>query len=86
VYPPETHAGPHGPVVSRELEFVCLELIAAARVEAYQAGDRTVMVLFQGADAELEDRRPVLDAMTASLEVAGGDAPLWPDADDLFGG
>ena len=69
IYPTETHAGPHGPVLSRDVEFVCLELIAGARVEAFQAGERTAMVLFQAADAELETVRPVLDAMTASVEI-----------------
>lgn len=83
-YPAETTAGPFGPAVSREVEFVCLELIAAARVAAYRAGDRTVMTLFQCADVELESRRPLLDAMTASLEVAAPDAAPWPDG--LFRG
>lgn len=86
IYPAETFAGPEGQGVRRDIEFVCLELIAAAHVEAFEAGGRTVMVLSQGADAELEERQPVLDAMTASIEVTGegsGSSP-WPD--ELFGG
>lgn len=82
VYPLTTTPGPHGPVSSREIEFVCLELIATAKVEAYQIGDRTAMILFQCADAELETQRPILDAMTASLRI-GGDPPS-PSLGDLF--
>ena len=78
-YPAETNEGPSGPVVSREVEFVCLELIAVARVSSYRAGGRTVMVLFQSADAELEARRPLLAAMTASLKVASDDSSPWPE-------
>ena len=87
VYPVETNAGSRGTVFSRDLEFVCLELIAAARIEAYQTGEATVMVLFQGDDAELESRRPVLDAMTASVAFHSGETPTdWPDPDDLLPG
>jgi len=84
VYPLETKSGPHGPIVTRDLEFVCLELIAAAHVEAYETGGKTVMVLFQAADAELGTRRAVLDAMTASVEVEPEAKPDWPD--DVFSG
>ena len=79
VYPVETKEGPSGLVVSRDLEFVCLELIAAAHVEAFETGGKTVLVLFQGSDAELGDRRAVLDAMTASIEVDPDPEPDWPD-------
>ncbi len=82
VYPVETKTGPHGPVVSRDLEFVCLELIAAAHVEAYETGGKTVLVLYQASDAELVKRRDVLDAMTASVQVAEVTEPSWPD--DVF--
>ncbi len=84
VYPVETNSGPHGTVVSRDLEFVCLELIAAAHVEAYETGGKTVLVLFQASDAELGERRAVLDAMTASVEVEPETEPDWPD--DVFAG
>ncbi|MBA3314079.1 MAG: hypothetical protein M3552_09585 [Planctomycetota bacterium] len=79
VYPVEIKTGPRGSVVTRDLEFVCLELIAAAHVESFETGGKTVLVLFQASDAELESSRPVLDAMTASLEVAESSAPAWPD-------
>jgi hypothetical protein len=88
VYPPETRADTRGTVLSRDLEFVCLELIAAARIESFQTGGATVLVLFQGSDVELESRRPILDAMTASIEVAhaGDNTPDWPDVDELLPG
>jgi len=78
-YPSETADGPAGPVVSREVEFVCLELIATARVAAWRSGDRTVMTLFQAADVELEARRPLLEATAASLDVTASEPPTpWP--------
>jgi hypothetical protein len=83
VYPAQTKTGPSGTVVSREIEFVCLELIAAAHIEAYETGAQTVLILFQASDAELKTRRDVLDAMTASVQVAEDETPAWPD--DLFG-
>jgi len=87
VYPPETRSDVRGSILSRDLEFVCLELIAAARMESFQTGGVTVLVLFQGSDAELESRRPILDAMTASVEVAAtDDVAEWPDVDDLLPG
>lgn len=84
VYPVETKNGPHGPIVTRDLEFVCLELIAAAHVEAFETGGKTVLVLFQASDAELGTRRAVLDAMTASIEIEAAPEPEWPD--DVFSG
>lgn len=81
-YPARTTEGPSGPVVTREVEFVCLELIAAARIAAYRAGDATVMILVQGSDAELEERGPDFEMMTASLAVSGDRPRAWPD--DLF--
>lgn len=83
VYPLQQKTGAHGSVVARDLEFVCLELIAAAHVEAFESGGNTVLVLFQASDAELASRRHVLDAMTASLQVTAGNETLWPE--DLFG-
>lgn len=77
VYPSETVEGPYGPVVSREVEFVCLELIAMARVAAWRSGGQTVMTLYQAADVELESRRPLLEAMAASLEVES-EPSTWP--------
>lgn len=85
VYPSETRSEPRGTVVGRDLEFVCLELIAAARIEAFQSGDATVMVLFQGSDAELASHRPLLDAMTASVKVEGDERSTgWSALDDLL--
>lgn len=78
VYPTEEEPGPFGPVVTGELEFVLFELIAAAWVRSYRVGERTVLILFQGADQELQTRRPVLDAMTASVRIEAVEAPEWP--------
>ena len=80
VYPAEERTSAAGPAVAREVEFVCFELIAAAHVRAYRAGERTVLVLFQGSDEELETRRPVLDAMTDSVRVEADGSPVWPPA------
>ncbi len=80
VYPAEQEAGPFGPVVTCEVEFVLFELIAAAAVRSYRVGDRSVLVLHQGSDQELETRRPVLNAMTASVRIEATDVPVWPPA------
>jgi hypothetical protein len=63
---------------------VCLELIAAAHIESWEVAGKTVLVLFQASDAELGTRRSVLDAMSASLDIAEDPEPPWPD--DVFSG
>lgn len=82
IYPLNSTPGPQSPVFSREIEFVCLELIVTAKVEAYQAGSRTAMVLFQLSDTEIETHRSALDAMTASLQIRDAADSTW--VDELF--
>ena len=52
---------------SRDIEFVCLELINSAFLRAIQVSDFTVLVLFQGTDHELKQTRPILDRISNSL-------------------
>lgn len=60
------------PALSQDVEFVCLELINSAFLRAIEIGRTTALVMYQGTDHELEQTRPVLEAITASLE--------WQDA------
>lgn len=55
------------PAVSRELDFVCLDLVTSAAMIAFQAVDQSVLVMFQGEDRELEATRPLMDAITQTL-------------------
>ncbi len=52
---------------SRDVEFVCLELINGAFLRAIQVDNFTALVLFQGTDHELTDTRPILDHISNSL-------------------
>jgi hypothetical protein len=61
--------------VARDLDFVCFELINSAFLRAFQTERFTVLVLYQGFDAELETTRPLLEAISASLVFAGEDDP-----------
>ena len=55
------------PAVACELEFVCLDLITAAFLVCFQVLDRTVLLMFQGEDRELNGTRAVLEEMTRSF-------------------
>ena len=55
------------PAVSRDVEFLCFDLVNGAHLRAVQIGRVTAFVLYQGTDAELESTREILEAMTASL-------------------
>lgn len=55
------------PAISRELDFVCLDLVSTAALIIFQTMNHTLLVLFQGEDRELETCRPQLEAMTRSL-------------------
>jgi hypothetical protein len=61
--------------VARDVDFVCFELINSAFLRAFQTERFTVLVLYQGFDAELEMTRPMLEAISASLAFAGEDEP-----------
>lgn len=73
VYPVAGRLGPYA-CEGRDVQFVCLELINTAAFRALQAGDVTLFVLYQGTDQELEETRPILEAISSSLrlEQAGG--------------
>jgi hypothetical protein len=55
------------PAITRELDFVCLDLVNTAAMIAFQAIDQSVLVIFQGEDRELESTRPVMEAITRTL-------------------
>lgn len=55
------------PAITRELDFVCLDLVTTAAMIAFQAIDQSVLVMFQGEDRELEKTRPLMEAMTRTL-------------------
>src|SRR5580704_9701761 len=61
--------------VARDVDFVCFELINSAFLRAFQTERFTVLVLYQGFDAELEMTLPLLEAISASLAFAGEDEP-----------
>ena len=61
------------PASGGDVEFVCLELMNSAFLRAFQADRFTALVLFQGTDAELEETRETLDAITDSLRCDSGD-------------
>ncbi len=55
--------------IGKDLEFVCLELLNTAMLRALQTDHCTILLWWQGTDTELENTRPLLDAITASLQV-----------------
>jgi hypothetical protein len=58
------------------VEFVCLELVNSAFLRAFRLGESSALVLYQGTDHELEDTRPILEEISASLQ--------WEADEDLF--
>lgn len=54
--------------VSRDVEFVCLELINSAFLRAFETEHVTALVLFQANDAELEHIKDIMDSISESLE------------------
>jgi hypothetical protein len=65
---------------AKNIEFVCLELLNSAWVRSIQTPQFTVLVLYQGTDAELEQTGAELERITRSLECMA--AP----ADEEFAG
>ena len=55
------------PAVVRDIDFICLDLVNTASVTAFRTNRRTVLVVSQGTDRELELTRSVMTAMTESL-------------------
>ena len=54
--------------VSRDVEFVCMELLNSAWIRAFQTPRFTALILSQSTDHELEMAEPILDSITESLE------------------
>jgi hypothetical protein len=78
VYPArdEHIAGPHE---AKDLQFFQFELVNSAFLRAFPRGSRTVLVIYQGTDHELETVKPQLEQITASLDFdAAEDQPIWP--------
>ena len=50
-----------------DLDFVCFELINSAVIRVCRTDRFTAMVLYQGLDIELEETRPLLEAISDSL-------------------
>jgi hypothetical protein len=69
-YPATAHVC-RRPTVARDIDFVCLELINTARVRAFRTAEMTVMLLYQGTDAEFERTGAVCEQMTKSLTLVG---------------
>lgn len=57
------------PNVSVNVEFICLELVNGAFLRSIAADDFHLLVYFQGTDHELEETRPILEAISASLKI-----------------
>ena len=57
------------PAYARDVEFSCYELMNTSSMQSVRTSDFTLLVLWQGADHELEEYRPVLDAMTDSVRA-----------------
>jgi hypothetical protein len=68
VYPAQASMAEHA-TFARDLDFVCFELISSAYLRAFRAGRITVLVHYQGYDVELETTRPLLEGISASLEL-----------------
>lgn len=80
VYPSDVRLGDQ-PTESCELDFVCHDLIGSAFLRATVAPDFTMLVLYQGADLELDDTQPLLEKINNSLTW---DADDLPDVLDVF--
>lgn len=71
------------PTVSRDIDFVCLELLNTARVRAFRTGQFTAMVLYQGTDNDFDVSGPVLEKITKSLSCDESVAePAFGDEDE----
>lgn len=55
------------PTEACELDFVCHDLIGSAFLRAVATPDFTLLVLYQGADLELDDVQPLLEKVSRSL-------------------
>lgn len=60
-----------GPTAICELDFVCLDLVVSAVVQAEMTTEFTALVIYQGESREFEDLRPQFAQIAASLQYAG---------------
>ncbi len=61
------------PTIGADIEFVCMELINTAALRVFRTGRYTAFVMYQATDHELEEARPVMQAISESLEHDFGD-------------
>lgn len=66
VYPSDAKLNDQ-PTESCELDFVCHDLIGSAFLRTVATPDFTLLVLYQGADLELDDVQPLLEKISRSL-------------------
>jgi len=64
----------HRESVSRDVEFVCLELLNGAFLRSFRTERFSTLVYYQGTDEELEETREILESISASLECEGDEA------------
>jgi hypothetical protein len=64
----------HRESISRDLEFVCLELINSAFLRAFRTNHFTALILYQGTDYELEMTRDRLENISLSLQCEEDDS------------
>ncbi len=84
VYPSEVSLNDQ-PTIACELDFVCHDLIGSAFLRAVATPDFTVLVLYQGADLELDTLQTLLEKITGSLkwETDSDDPPGEPEWMDI---
>ena len=70
--------------VARDVDFVCHELIGSAFIRAAVIPGGTLLVLYQGADFELEETQPLLERVSKSLTWDASSEPRMIDVLDLF--
>lgn len=66
VYPSQARLADQ-PTEACELDFVCHDLIGTAFLRATATPEFTLLVLYQGADIELDDTQPLLERLCKSL-------------------
>ena len=60
------------PAVAKDIDFICLDLVNSASMMAFRTNRRTMLVVSQGTDRELELTRSVMESMTQSLSCEEG--------------
>ncbi|MBX3442393.1 MAG: hypothetical protein KF774_08295 [Planctomyces sp.] len=57
------------PALAVDLDFACFELLNSAFLRAFSVPGRTVLVLYQMTDHELEFLEPIFEAINSSLKI-----------------